>query len=203
MPRNNVKVISKTLEFDQFHQLEIYTLQHKSLDSDEWLPPYTREVYRSGAAANVLMYHPESDQLLLCEQFRTGAYVAGAENPWLIECAGGIIDPGETPEEAACREGFEESGCPVTDMEFITKFYNSSSCLDETTYLYCGRISGDIKTGIHGMVEEGEEIRTHLLPVSDVIKMLDENKILNVTASLALNWFARKHDEIRKKWLGE
>ena len=65
--------------------------------------------------------------------------------------------------------------------------------------LYCGRIS-KAETGHFGVPEEGEDIRTHLIPVAEAIRLLDTGKILNSGTIMCLQWFARNHDRLRKKW---
>jgi len=64
---------------------------------------------------------------------------------------------------------------------------------------YCGRI-GKTETGFHGLEEEGEEIKTHLFPAAEAIRMLDDGEITNGAAVVCLHWFARNHERLRKKW---
>ena len=158
-----------------------------------------REVYYCGEVAVALLYIPETDQILLNEQFRVGSFMAGEENPWLIECCAGMIDDGEDAETAVRREAIEETGCKILDLEFIGKAYPSPGGSNEVFYLYCGRI-GKAEAGHFGLEEEGEEIRTHLFSATEAIKMLDEGRILNGATLISLHWFARHHNRLRKKW---
>ena len=56
-----------------------------------------------GAVIVAATFEPEGD-LLLVRQFRPPA------RRYTIEFPAGLIDPGETPEESACRELYEETG---------------------------------------------------------------------------------------------
>ncbi len=201
MSKDKVKTITHEIVFQGYHRLEIHRFQPKSLHGENWLDPMQREVFRLGPVASALLYCPETDEVLLNEQFRAGPWLAGDPNPWLLECCAGAIDKGEAPEQAARREALEETGMTVTDIEPIGTAYTSPGCIDERFYLFCGRIENPKSGGIHGLIEEGEEIKTHLMPSAEAIALLDAGKITNVTTALCLQWFARHHDKIRTKWL--
>lgn len=199
MPKT-AKLVSRTLEFDKFHKLEIVVAEPDSLKKNGAACAIQREVFRCGKAALVLMYLPETDQVLMSEQFRMGAFMAEAENPFLLECAGGIVDDGETPEQTAIREACEETGCNVTDIEFIGNFYPSPGCLDEEFFLYCGRIQTAQDGGVFGNEDEEEEIKTHLIDVSTLKEMMAKNDIKHGMTAIAMLWFFAHHDRLRQKW---
>ena len=194
-----VNIIEKKEVYKRFHALSEVVIEHESFHGG-MATPIEREVFHSSKAALVVLYIPETDQLLLNEQFRTGAYFSGAENPWLLEIAGGIMDEGEKPEETMIREAFEETGSKVIDYEFIANIYPTPGSIAEEIFFFCARIDPSIKAGIYGEVSEGEEIKTSLYDAADVIQMLDDNKIKNGLAFSALSWFARNHDRIKEKW---
>jgi ADP-ribose pyrophosphatase len=193
------KILSRTVEFEGWHKLETLVVQHASLRHEGTaFEPITREIFICGTCAIVLLYQPETDEVLLNEQFRIGAFIAGEPNPWLYECCAGMIEEGEQPEEAVRREAVEETGCQILDLEFIGKAYPSPGGTDEKYMMYCGRI-GKAVTGHFG-ADEDEEIRTHLIPATEAIRLLDEGKILNSGTIMCLQWFARNHDRLRNKW---
>ena len=193
------KIISRKLEFKGWHRLETVVIQHQSLKHDGWTSPISREIYYCGTAVVALLYQPETDQILLNEQFRVGAFIAGDDSPWLMECCAGMIDDGEDPEAAVRREAAEETGCTILDLEFIGKTYPSPGGSDEVHLLYCGRI-GTAEAGHYGLAEEGEEIKTHLVSAAEAIDMLDTGRITNAATVICLHWFARNHDRLRRKW---
>lgn len=193
------KIISRTVEFEGWHKLETIVVEHASLKHEGTsLAPITREVFICGPAVMALLYQPETDEVLLNEQFRIGPFIAGEPNPWILECCAGMIDEGEAPEEALRRETLEETGCEILDLEFICKTYPSPGGTDEMCLMYCGRIS-QAKPGYFG-ADEGEEIKTRLIPAAEIIRMLDAGKIVNSGTILCLQWFARNHERLRKKW---
>jgi ADP-ribose pyrophosphatase len=147
----------------------------------------------------VLLYDSRTDEILLNQQFRMGAMLAGADDPFLLECAGGMIDDGETPEDAARREAWEEAGCRVTDLEPVGICYPSAGSVDEKFHLFIGRIDG-ARAGHHGVELEGEEIRTHIFPAAQVIEMADAGLIPHGVTLICVHWFARHRERLRKKW---
>lgn len=198
---DTAKIISRKTEFDGYHKLEIITCQPKSLKHEGYANEMSREIFHCKKSASILLYCPETDQLLLNEQFRMVPYLSD-ENPFMLECCAGGMDDGETPEEAAIREAFEETGVPVLETEFICKAYPSASCVLEEGYFFVGRIAKPT-IGFFGVEEEGEEIKTHLFTVAEVIDMLDNRKITNGQTALTLNWFARHHQRLRTKWMAK
>lgn len=198
-----VRIVSREIVFEDFHKLERVVLQPRSLKDGSWYREMKREVFFGSRASLVLMYCPETDEIALSEQFRTGPYFAGFEQPWLLEAAGGIIDPGETPEQTAIREAKEETGCDVLDIEFIGSFFSSPGCFTERIYLHCGRIAAQEPGEVYGKEEEGEEIKIHMFPADEVIDMLDRGDLHHGTTALCVQWFARNKDRLRKHWLGE
>jgi ADP-ribose pyrophosphatase len=196
---SKTKIISRKVEFKGWHSLETVTVQPQSLRHAGLAQPMSREVYCSGTCAVALLYLPETDQILLNEQFRVGVLLAGDDNPWLYECAAGMVDDGEDAETAVKREALEETGCPILDLEFIGKTYPSPGGSNEVHMLYCGRIDA-AEAGHYGLEEEGEEIKTHLVAATEAIRMLDAGRITNAATVICLHWFARHHDRLRKKW---
>ncbi len=197
------EIISRKTVFESYHKLEVVHVKPRSLkDPSTWVHEMQREIFFGKTIAIILLYIPETDEVLLNQQFRLGAMLAGEKKPHMLECAAGAVDPGEKPEEAARRETLEETGCEIIDLEFVGNCYSSPGCMAEQFHMYIGRIA-QAKSGIYGHEHEGEEILTHLLPWQKVLSMIDAGEITNVNAALMLNWFARHRDRLRKKWLGK
>ncbi|MDD9899965.1 MAG: NUDIX domain-containing protein [Alphaproteobacteria bacterium] len=197
-----VKVVSQKRVFDSpYHTLDVVEYEAKSLVHDGYTGQTQREVFASDPAAFVLLYEPKSDRVLMCEQFRIGAWMAGEKEPFLMECPGGFVDEGETPEQSARREAREEAGADVTDIEYIGAFYPSPGCVAEKFHLFIGRID-DMKEGIHGLEEEVEEIKTFFMPADELISMLDKQEIPHGVTALMVASFARHRDRLRKAWGG-
>jgi ADP-ribose pyrophosphatase len=198
LPDTHAKLVSSRRAFDGFYAIDIVEVQPRSMRDGSLLPQMQRDMFRTRTAAAVVLYNPDADEILLSRQFRTGPWLRG-EDPFLLECAAGIMDKNETPEQTACRECREETGCEVEHLEPVAISYPSPGCMDEIIHIFAGCYR-QATAGFHGLAGEGEEIETTVLPATQVIAMLDAGKIRNGTALIALQWFARHHARLKKEW---
>lgn len=165
---------------------------------------FTREVFERGLVAAVLPYDPVRDQVVLIEQFRAGPAAAGETNPWMLEIVAGMVDAGESQETTARREAFEEAGCSIGELELISEFYPSPGALTEKTVIFVGRTStANLTSTLHGLPEENEDIRSYILSRVEAIDWVNEGRIKNCIAIIALQWLALNHQKLRRYWLGD
>jgi ADP-ribose pyrophosphatase len=162
--------------------------------------PFQREALRSGKAVVVLLYDPAAEQLVLIEQFRIGAYLNHLPSPWILECVAGMVDEGETTEAAGRREAKEETGCEVKRMEYAGAYLSSPGLADELVTIYLGEVDAARAGGVHGHPAEGEDIRTVILTVEEALAAADHGAVVNVMAQVALLWFARHREALRRRW---
>ncbi|MBF0129563.1 MAG: NUDIX domain-containing protein [Alphaproteobacteria bacterium] len=198
--RSDVEILERTPVYKGFFRINAYRLRHK-LHQGGWGPEIGREMFERGHAVAVLLYDPERDALVLIDQFRLGAYVAGW-TPWLVEVVAGIIEEGESPEDVARRESLEEAGCVVTDLVLAHTYLVSPGGASESVSVYCGRIDAEGVGGIHGLVEEGEDIRVVLVPAAEALAMLDSGELVNSAVLIAMQWFALNREKVRARGLG-
>lgn len=191
------KILEKSVVYQGFFQMELYRLQHR-LFAGGWSPVLTRECLERGHAAAVLPYDPERDQVVLIEQFRIGALRDG---PWLLEIVAGIIGPGETQLEVARREALEEAGCELLDIVPIMDYLVSPGGTSESIALYCARVDSTHASGIHGLAEEGEDIRVHVLSRRDALALLYKGRIRSASPVIALQWLELHYQELAARWL--
>lgn len=86
------------------------------------------EVVRHADAVAILVLNTSGEMLLVRQQRRA----IGAET---VEAPAGLIDEGETPEQAARRELQEEAGLDG-EMTLLTRFYSSPGFCDEQLYVF-------------------------------------------------------------------
>lgn len=195
----DVEVIEKTVCYQGFFRLEKYHLRHR-LFSGDWSPLLTREMFERGHAAAVLPYDPVRDEIVLIEQFRPGAIDAPG-GPWLMEIVAGMIETGETAETVVKRESIEESGCVITDLIPLYDFLVSPGGTTERIALFCGRTDATTADGVHGVTEEGEDIKVHVVTFDTAMALLKSEKITAASAIIALQWLALNRDDVRARWL--
>lgn len=194
----DVEVVEERSAYDGFYQLHQLRLRHRRFDGG-WSPLLRRELILRRAAVGVLLYDPVRDQIALVEQFRVGAL--RDPNPWLLELVAGLIDSDdESPQEVARREAQEEAGCTVGEMVPVAEYFASPGGSDEYFHLYCGRCDLSQAGGVHGLAEEGEDIRVHVLSVDEAFARLDAGEIRNAHTLMALLWLRNRHRELRAQW---
>ena len=114
------EVLEREVSFQGFFALHTLKVRNK-LFRGGWSEPYEREVFHRTTAVVVLPYDPKLDQVVLLEQFRAGA-VDTETNPWLLEAVAGIVEPGESWEMMAHREGMEEADCVFKTLIPVTHY---------------------------------------------------------------------------------
>ncbi len=204
--RDDVEVIGKKSCYDGFFDLNAYTFRHRQF-AGGWGPEIHREVFERGHAVGVLPYDPVADQVVLIEQFRSGAYASLESpwfdekvSPWLYEAVAGIIDEGEKPEDVAYRESIEETGLALTDLIPVSHYLVSPGGTSESVFVFIGRADVSKLGGLHGVAHEGEDIRPFSAPLTDAYNAIAEGLINNGMTIIALQWLMLNKDTVRTKW---
>ncbi|TWI54221.1 ADP-ribose pyrophosphatase [Pseudomonas duriflava] len=186
--------------FKGFYRLDRLYLRHR-LFSGEMGPLIDRELFVRHDAVCVLPYDPQRDIVILIEQFRVGAMDKHV-TPWLLEPVAGLIDKAdESPEAVAHREAQEEAGLTLQSLWPISTYFPSPGGSDELVHLFLARVDSEGVGGVHGLVEEGEDIRVHALPFEDALDAVKNGKINNAAAMIALQWLALNRAEVRGLWV--
>src|SRR3989338_10895721 len=194
--QEDVQVLEREACFSGFYKLDRLRLRHRQFAGGMG-PELSRELFVRHDAVCVLPYDPQRDCVVLIEQFRVGAMEKSA-NPWLMELVAGLIDKDEQPEEVACREAMEEANLPLTSLWPITQYYPSPGGSDERVHLYVGRCDSRGAGGVHGLEEEGEDIRVLVWSLDEALAALDDGRIDNAASIIALQWLALNRDKGRE-----
>ncbi len=151
-----------------------------------------REVFAGADAALVLPYDEARDRVLLVEQWRAGPAWRGDPQPWTLEPVAGLVDAGETPEEAAVRETEEEAGLRVAALERMFAGYASpgNSTDHHTAFLALCDLPDD-HAGGGGLEEEKEDLRLHLLPFDRAMDLIGTGEANAVPLIAMLLWLDR------------
>ena len=181
--------------------LRIDTLRFRHrLFSGEWSAERNYDVLRRGQAVAIVLYDPDHDRVVLIEQFRLPALVAG-RSPWQLEAAAGLIDTDETPQAVAVRETHEETGLAAIGEPIpIQHYLSSAGNSDEGIFLFCGRVDSTAAAGVHGLPEEHEDIRVVVKTLAEVEVLLDTGAIESGHTLIGLYWLLRHRDHLRRLW---
>ncbi len=199
MTETDVEIIHNELCYQGFFRMERYTLRHR-LFNGGWSQPIIRELLERGHAAAVLPYDPARDQVVLIEQFRAGA-MSISTGPWLLEIVAGIIEPSEVAEEVVRREAIEEAGCDILELVPLYDYLVSPGGTTERIALFCGKVDSAHLGGIYGKMDEGEDIKVHVMALDDALTLLNSGKIISASAIIALQWLILNREHLHKIWL--
>jgi ADP-ribose pyrophosphatase len=189
---SDAEVVKKENCYNGFFKMDRYTVRHRLYDGS-MSEEFTRELFERGHASAVLLYDPVKDAVVMIEQFRIGALAAGMD-PWLYEVVAGINEPGEKPEDVVVRESLEEAGVSVENLRFVTRYLVSPGGTSETLYLYVGTVDSSKAGGVHGLADEHENIRVHVVPFKEALSMADDGRICNATALISIYYLASHRD---------
>ncbi|WP_022940197.1 ADP-ribose diphosphatase [Psychromonas hadalis] len=191
--KKDLQILDKQPLYKGFFQCNKYTLKHK-LFAGGWSPEIQREIFERGHAAAVLPYDVKNDMVVLIEQFRFGA-IDTDQSPWLLELVAGIIEPGEQSVDVIQREALEEAGLTIQSSQFILNCLLSPGGSTEHVDIFIGSVDSTKAGGLHGLAEEGEDIRVHVVPRETAYQWVLQGKINNSATVIALLWLQINKDK--------
>ncbi len=192
------KCLNESTLYQGFFGLKGFELQHELFQGGD-SPILKRELLIRSDVSAVLPYDPIRDEVVLIEQFRIGAKDR-EEGPWLTEIIAGYHEEGESAESVVFREAKEEAGCELTEVRQMMRYYPTPGCSAERVYLYLGRASTKGIGGIHGLEQEGEDIRVNVVSTQEAFDWLEAGRIDNAMAVVALQWLQLHIDDVRTGW---
>lgn len=195
--KTNVVIEQRTTLFKGFYRVDKLMLRHQQFAGGMG-PAISREMFVRPPAVGVLIYDPASDEVLLIEQFRVGALES--PHPWQLEIVAGLVEPEEALEEVARREALEEAGVTLGVMEKVMTFLPSPGGSDESFTLFVASADLASAGGIHGLPEEGEDIRVNVMSLNQALSALQQGRINNAPCIIALQWLALNKPRLQARW---
>lgn len=126
----------------------------------------------------------ETGDMVLISQYRHGIRQTRPEL-----CAG-VVEPGETPLDAARRELLEETGYGEGKWSLYMTLSANPSTTDNLTYTY-------LATGVRPVapqrLDPTEDIRVHILSPAEVLRLLSDGEILQALMAAPLWKYLTTH----------
>jgi ADP-ribose pyrophosphatase len=119
----------------------------------------------------------EEGQLVLVRQHRYGIDAV------TIEVAGGLIDPGEEPAEAAARELLEETGYAGGPLEPLGVVHPNPAIQGNTYHMFLTR---DARKVAEIAGDPHESVEAVVMARGDVLRGLEDGRISHALSALAL-----------------
>ncbi|OZI14625.1 ADP-ribose diphosphatase [Sodalis-like symbiont of Philaenus spumarius] len=196
--RDDVEMLSRETLYDGFFKMELYHFRHR-LFNGGMSQKVTREIFERGHAVVLLPYDARRDQVILLEQIRIAAYDS-SPTPWLLELVAGMLEPRKTLEQVARHETVEETGLTVGRCKRMLSYLASPGGTSERLTVMVGEVDALKAEGIHGLVEENEDIRLHAISREQAYRWVEEGVIDNAASIIALQWLALHHESLQKEW---
>jgi len=121
------------------------------------------------------------DQVVMIKQFRHGIKKVTLEIP------GGMIENGDSPEEAARRELFEETGYQAEVTRLLGVVHPNPAFLTNQCYTFLVENVQKIAGG--GNPDDTEDIEVALIPLNKIPELIKNGTISNSLVVTAFWWF--------------
>jgi ADP-ribose pyrophosphatase len=188
-------ILESEVLYEGWFKLLRLKLRYQRFDG-EWSEPHEHVGMFGSSGVSVLLYDPQTEHVVLVEEFRQGA--AFTDNPFLLGLAGGGVGKEESPKDAAIREAKEEAGATVYDIQHLMTYYVSPGFTDNRNHTYVGFVDSTKVGGVHGLEHENENIRVKVMPLAEALSLISEGKLVNGPAMTALLYFGLHKDSILK-----
>jgi nudix-type nucleoside diphosphatase (YffH/AdpP family) len=163
------RIVATTPIYEGWNKLDVVTVE--ATDRHGELHRRDREVIDHGDAGVVLAVDPERRVAIMVRQWRAPLIAAGLD-PFLLEACAGLLDPGESPEEATRREAEEEIGLEVRELRYVGSVLPSAGTLTERMHLHIAEVSSEDRIeGGGGNAHEGEDIEVVEVPLAQLFAM--------------------------------
>ena len=151
------------------------------------------ELMERGHAVAVLGHDPKRDEVVLVNEFRPGALVAG-DYAFRDNLVAGGVGAEENAIDAAVREMEEEAGLALHEPRLIHPgAYVSSGGTSEKITLVYGHVDTSGGGGIYGIATEREETLAVILPAQTFIARVRQGEVNDLKTLVAGYWFAERH----------
>lgn len=192
------EILSRETAYKRFFQMDILSLRHR-LFRGGMSPPLEREVFVRRPAVAVLPFDPAAGTVVLVEQFRIGAMLADLP-AWQLEVIAGLVEPGESALDVARREAMEEAGCAISDPIEVCRYLTSPGGTSEVVTFICARTDASAVAGLHGLVDEHEDIRVHVMSLEEAMQKCTTGQITNALTIIALQWLTLNRARLAEDW---
>jgi ADP-ribose pyrophosphatase len=125
-------------------------------------------------------------QVVMIRQYRHGSREVTLEIP------GGLVDPGDTPEEAAARELSEETGYQTEELTKIGVANPNPAIFNNRCYTFMAR---NVSKTQNPMPDQTEDIEVVLIPLVDIPELIRKGKIDHAIVIGAFTHYFLRHPE--------
>lgn len=197
--KKDVFNLTKRVLYKGFFSLLEYRFQYRKFDGTK-SELVSREILERGHAVVLLAYDSKRDQIVMIEQIRIAA-IETQNSPWLLELIAGMMDhDNESCEDVARREAIEEAGITIGRCKHVISYLASPGGLTEKLHILVGEVDSSTAKGIHGLAEENEDIKVHVISREQAYRWVQEGVINNAASIIAIQWLQLNYALLQEEW---
>lgn len=155
------------LKDKKVYETPIFSLHEKKVKPGGDQKPADFYVLNAPEWINVIALTPDR-KIVLVEQYRHGV------DETTLEIPGGMVDPGESPEEAARRELLEETGYSSGNWSYLGKTSSNPAILSNFTHIY---LAGECVKTAEQQTDGHEDIKMHVIPLEEFLEHVDQGVV--------------------------
>jgi len=168
--------LSSTIHSDH----RIFKVRHDRVVNPRTKAEHEMVILENPDWVNIIALTPD-DELVMVEQYRQGSEAVELEIP------GGIVDNGASPLESGLRELREETGYEGDNARIIGSLFANPAIMNNQVHTI---LLDNCKKKHTLELDEGEDIFTQLVPVSDIAGLIRAGTIRHSIIVAALQLFA-------------
>ncbi len=157
----------------------IFTLKKESYRSPRTGSAHDFFILDSPDWVNIIPLTPENE-VILVKQYRLGT------NQFSLEIPGGMLDPGESPAEAAQRELLEETGYSGDAPELIGTVHPNPAINTNRCHTYLAR---NAARRTQPRQDSTEDIEVQTAPLSEIPGLIRQGRITHALVIAAFYWY--------------
>lgn len=197
--QGDVEVLGLQSGYAKYFGVEEHVVSHRRFDGGA-SGALERAVMVSGDGVTVVPYDPVQGTVLLIEQFRPGPHARRDTNPWLLEPIAGRCDKLEPLEDSVRREAREEAGLELGRLVRLPGYYSTPGVCAEFLTPFIAEADLSRAGGVHGLAEEGEDIRSIVVPLEVAMEAVASGEINVGPLILSLLWLDANRSQLARDW---
>ncbi len=166
----------------------IFSIREDTVVSPRTGAEHNFYVIETGDWVNVIPV-TRDQKVVMVRQYRHGLEKVTLEIP------GGMVDPGDTPEGAACRELLEETGFQASEWKKIGEVSPNPAIFNNRCHTFLAR---NLRKSGDPSPDQTEDIEVVLVPLSEIPQLIRAGEIDHSLVITAFYWTISNDEHILK-----